>query len=161
MVDVGDKVVTTRVAVADGQVRMQPQTLALLLQGAARKGDVLATARLAGVMGAKRTADLVPLCHPLSLSHVAVDLLPDPALPGVRITATTRVEARTGVEMEALTAVACAALCVYDMLKAVDRGMVIEAISLKEKDGGRSGRYVRPEPPPVAPLPARKRGRDV
>lgn len=143
MVDVSAKDVTQRVAVADGAVVMAPATLRVLTEGQAAKGDVLAVARLAGIQGAKRTADLVPLCHPLPLTHVAVDLTPDPALPGVRICATVKTVGRTGVEMEALTAVACAALAIYDMLKAVDRAMVIREISVGLKDGGKTGRYQR------------------
>ncbi|MEW5851904.1 MAG: cyclic pyranopterin monophosphate synthase MoaC [Myxococcota bacterium] len=143
MVDVGDKAVTSRTAVAEGRVRMKRGTFNLMLKGQAKKGDVLGTARLAGIMGAKRTHELIPLCHPLALSHVQVDLTPRPSLPGVEIVASVRTEGRTGVEMEALTAVTCAALCVYDMLKAVDREMVIEGINLLEKHGGVSGSYRR------------------
>jgi cyclic pyranopterin monophosphate synthase len=144
MVDVSDKPATARVAVARGAVRMAPETLALVAEGRAKKGDVLAVARLAGIMGAKRTADLIPLCHPLALSKVAVDLLPDAEGGRVLIEATVRTTGPTGVEMEALTAVSVAALTVYDMLKAVDRGMEIEAIRLALKDGGTSGRYEAP-----------------
>jgi cyclic pyranopterin monophosphate synthase len=144
MVDVSDKPATARVAVARGAVRMAPETLALVAEGRAKKGDVLAVARLAGIMGAKRTADLIPLCHPLALSKVAVDLLPDAEGGRVLIEATVRTTGPTGVEMEALTAVSVAALTVYDMLKAVDRGMEIEAIRLALKDGGKSGRYEAP-----------------
>jgi cyclic pyranopterin phosphate synthase len=144
MVDVSDKAVTDRVAVAAGAVRMLPETLALVTEGRAKKGDVLGVARLAGIMGAKRTADLIPLCHPLALTRVALDLVPDPALPGVRIEASVRTSGQTGVEMEALTAVSVAALTVYDMLKAVDRGMEITDIRLMLKDGGKSGRYEAP-----------------
>jgi len=141
MVDVSDKDETARVAVAEGRIRMAPQTFEIMTEGRAGKGDVLGVARLAGIMAAKRTADLVPLCHPLPIARVAVALDPDPALPGLRIEATVRTTGRTGVEMEALTAVSVAALTVYDMLKAVDRAMVIEGIRVVLKDGGKSGRY--------------------
>lgn len=141
MVDVTEKEVTTRTAMAAGSVRMTEATLSRILTGAAEKGDVIGVARLAGIMAAKRTAELIPLCHPLPLSRVAVDLVPDHALPGLRIEATVRTTGRTGVEMEALTAVTVAALTVYDMLKAVERGMVISDIRLLMKDGGRSGLY--------------------
>jgi cyclic pyranopterin phosphate synthase len=144
MVDVSDKAVTSRIAVAAGAVRMRPETLARVTEGRAAKGDVLGVARLAGIMGAKRTADLIPLCHPLALTRVALDLVPDPDLPGVRIEASVRTSGQTGVEMEALTAVSVAALTVYDMLKAVDRGMEITDIRLTLKDGGKSGRYEAP-----------------
>jgi cyclic pyranopterin phosphate synthase len=143
MVDVSAKTVTAREAVARGEVTMRRSTLARLVAGRLPKGDVLAVARLAGVMAAKRTAELVPLCHPLPLEHVAVELVPERARGRVRIEARARVVARTGVEMEALTAVAVAALTLYDMCKAVDRGMTIGAIRLVEKRGGRSGRWVR------------------
>lgn len=141
MVDVSAKDVTSRTAVARGAVRMAPQTLALVLEGTAKKGDVAGVARLAGIMGAKRTADLIPLCHPLALSKVALEITPDPALPGVQIEATVKTTGQTGVEMEALTAVSVAALTVYDMLKAADKAMRIEDIRLVLKDGGKSGRY--------------------
>jgi len=141
MVDVSDKAVTDRVAVAEGRVRMAPGTLALITDGRAGKGDVLGVARLAGIMAAKKTAELIPLCHPLPITRVALDLVPDPALPGIRITATVRTAGRTGVEMEALTAVAVAGLTVYDMVKAADRAMVLDGIRLILKDGGTSGRY--------------------
>lgn len=143
MVDVSDKDVTARVAVAGGWVKMERETLALIEDGRARKGDVLGVARLAGIMGAKKTPDLIPLCHPLPVTKVAVELTPDPALPGVRIEATVKTTGQTGVEMEALTAVSVAALTVYDMVKAVDRAMVIEEVLLLSKDGGRSGSYER------------------
>jgi cyclic pyranopterin phosphate synthase len=143
MVDVGAKAVTRRIAVATAEVRMKPETLALVTTGTAAKGDVLGVARLAGIMAAKRTAELIPLCHPLPISHVALDLTPDPALPGVRIMAEVRTEGRTGVEMEALTAVSVAALTVYDMLKAAEKGMEIGAIRLERKEGGKSGLYTR------------------
>jgi cyclic pyranopterin monophosphate synthase len=141
MVDVSGKPVTDRVATATGCVRMDPATLALIVEGRAKKGDVLAVARLAGIMGAKRTADLIPLCHPLAITKVTVDLVPDAALPGVVVTATVKTSGQTGVEMEALTAVSVACLTVYDMLKAVDRAMVIDAVQVTLKDGGKSGRY--------------------
>ncbi|MFN3146000.1 MAG: cyclic pyranopterin monophosphate synthase MoaC [Paracoccaceae bacterium] len=141
MVDVSDKNVTARVAVAAGVVRMSAETLALVAEGRAAKGDVLGVARLAGIMAAKRTAELIPLCHPLPVTKVSVDLVPDPALPGVRIEATVKTTGQTGVEMEALTAVSVAALTVYDMVKAVEKGMEIADIRLVLKDGGKSGRY--------------------
>ena len=141
MVDVSAKPVTDRVAVAVGQVRMSVETLALITEGRAKKGNVLAVARLAGIMAAKKTADLIPLCHPLPVTKVAVELTPEPALPGVRIEATVKTSGQTGVEMEALTAVSVAALTVYDMVKAVEKAMVIEGIRLILKDGGKSGRY--------------------
>lgn len=142
MVDVGDKPDTERVAVARGEVVMRPETLALIQAGALKKGDVLTVAQLAGVMAAKRTADLIPLCHPLQLSHIAVDLELDAALPGVRIAATVRTRGKTGVEMEALTAVSVAALTVYDMAKAAEKTLRIQNIRLVEKRGGRSGDVV-------------------
>jgi cyclic pyranopterin phosphate synthase len=141
MVDVSSKEKTARVAVAGGSVRMQKATLDLIMAGGVKKGDVLSVARLAGIMGAKRTADLIPLCHPIGLSAVTVDLTCDPARNAVDITATCKVAGRTGVEMEALTAVAVAALTVYDMCKAVDRGMTIADIRLLKKSGGKSGTY--------------------
>jgi cyclic pyranopterin monophosphate synthase len=141
MVDVSAKAVTDRVAVARGHVVMAPETLALVSEGRARKGDVLGVARLAGIMAAKRTADLIPLCHPLPITAVALELTADPALPGIVIEATVRTGGQTGVEMEALTAVTVAALTVYDMVKAADRAMRIEGIRLILKDGGKSGRY--------------------
>ncbi|RJL02287.1 cyclic pyranopterin monophosphate synthase MoaC [Paracoccus aestuarii] len=140
MVDVSGKTETMREAVATGIVRMTPETLALA-QGGAAKGDVLGVARLAGIMGAKRTADLIPLCHPLPLAKVALDLVADPALPGIRVTATVRTTGRTGVEMEALTAVTTACLTVYDMLKAAQKSMEISDIRLLSKTGGKSGPY--------------------
>jgi cyclic pyranopterin phosphate synthase len=143
MVDVSAKPTTARRAVARGSVRMAPETLALLA-GGAPKGDVLGVARLAGIMAAKRTADLIPLCHPLALSSVAVDLVPEADEARVSIEATVATTGPTGVEMEALTAVAVAALTVYDMLKAVDRGMAIDDIRLALKEGGASGRYEAP-----------------
>ena len=143
MVDVSAKAVTARDAVARGEVTMRPATLALVAAGRLPKGDVLAVARLAGVMAAKRTAELIPLCHPLPLEHVDVDLAVDRRARRVRIEARARVVARTGVEMEALTAVAVAALTLYDMCKAVDRDMTIGAVRLVAKRGGRSGTWVR------------------
>ncbi|MFN4170821.1 MAG: cyclic pyranopterin monophosphate synthase MoaC [Pseudorhodobacter sp.] len=141
MVDVSDKPATARLAVAEGFVRMSPETLALIAEGRAKKGDVLSVARLAGIMGAKKTADLIPLCHPLPVTKVAVDLRADPDLPGVRIEATVKTGGQTGVEMEALTAVSVAALTVYDMVKAVEKSMEIGGIRLLLKEGGKSGRY--------------------
>ena len=143
MVDVGAKAVTARVAIAEGRVRMKPETLALIKSGDAKKGDVLGTARLAGIMAAKRTHELIPLCHPLMLSKIAVDLEIDEALPGVRVRATAKVAGQTGVEMEALTAVSVACLTIYDMAKAVDRFMTIEGIAMVEKSGGKSGAWKR------------------
>jgi len=141
MVDVSDKAVTARLAVAEGSVRMTAETLALITENRVAKGDVLAVARLAGIMGAKRTADLIPLCHPLPVTKVALDLVPDPALPGVRVIATVKTAGQTGVEMEALTAVSVACLTVYDMLKAAEKGMEIGAIRLVHKAGGKSGTW--------------------
>jgi cyclic pyranopterin monophosphate synthase len=143
MVDVSAKAVTRREAVARGEVEMRAETLALIAAGALPKGDVLGVARLAGIMAAKRTADLVPLCHPLPLSHVDVRLTPDRARSRIVIESRVTVDARTGVEMEALTAVAVAGLTLYDMCKAVDREMTIGAIRLVRKSGGRSGTFVR------------------
>ena len=139
MVDVGEKEPTNRVAVARGTVRMKPETLRLIQQGQMEKGDVLAVARIAGIMGAKKTSELVPLCHPIPLDQVTVELEPDEAASAIQITATARTTAKTGVEMEALTAVSVAALTIYDMAKAVDRGMRIEGIRLVSKRGGQSG----------------------
>ena len=144
MVDVSDKEVTERVAEARGSVVMQPATLQMIRDGGVKKGDVLSVARLAGIMGAKRTPDLIPLCHPLALTSVNVDLTLDEERSAVDITATCKLKGRTGVEMEALTAVAVAALTVYDMCKAVDRGMRITEVRLTRKDGGKSGRYEAP-----------------
>ncbi len=141
MVDVSDKDVTERTATAKGSVLMQPETLAMIRGGTAKKGDVLSVAQLAGIMGAKRTPDLVPLCHPLTLTSVEVTLTPDDARNAIDITATCRLAGRTGVEMEALTAVTVAALTVYDMCKAVDRGMRITHIRLVHKAGGKSGTF--------------------
>lgn len=141
MVDVGDKEVTSRVALAEGSIRMSPATLAAILGGETPKGSVLTVAQLAGIMAAKRTSDLIPLCHPLALSSVKVHLEPDEALPGLRAQARVRVEGRTGVEMEALTAVSASLLTVYDMCKALDRGMEIGGVRLLRKEGGRSGTW--------------------
>ena len=143
MVDVGGKEVTERAATAEGRVAMAPATLARIAEHGFAKGDVLAVAQLAGIMGAKRTAELIPLCHPLPLSSVKVELAPEPEANSVAIRATCKVAGRTGVEMEALTAVAVAALTVYDMCKAVDRGMVITDLGIDEKSGGRSGTWKR------------------
>lgn len=141
MVDVSAKATTSRVALAEGCVRMQPQTLALIRSGDAKKGDVLGVARVAGIMAAKRAHELIPLCHPLPISSVKLDLVLDNALPGVRIEASVKTVGQTGVEMEALTAVSVACLTIYDMVKAVDRGMVIETVRLLEKSGGASGHW--------------------
>ena len=141
MVDVSDKPVTSRVATAQGDIRMAKNTFDIVSQGRAKKGDVLSVARLAGIMGAKRTPELIPLCHPLPISKVSVNLDLDPDLPGVTISATVKTSGQTGVEMEALTAVTTAALTVYDMVKAVDKSMVIENIRVTLKDGGKSGLY--------------------
>ena len=141
MVDVSAKAATERVAVAEGRVAMAAKTLDLVLAGNAKKGDVVGAARIAGIMAAKRTHELIPLCHPLPVSKIAVDIEPDRALPGLRVRATVKVTGRTGVEMEALTAVAVACLTIYDMVKAVERGMRIEGIRLVEKRGGKSGHY--------------------
>jgi len=141
MVDVSDKPETSRIATAAAWVRMTRETLEMVESGTAKKGDVLAVARLAGIMGAKKTADLIPLCHPLPITKVSLDLVPDRDLPGVRIEATVRTTGRTGVEMEALTAASTAALTIYDMLKAAERGMEIGGLRVVLKDGGKSGRY--------------------
>lgn len=146
MVDVADKAVTHRRAVASGFVEMLPQTLALIESGSAKKGDVLAVARVAGIMAAKRTSELIPLCHPLSLTHVAVELEPcSGARTGVAITAIAETDGKTGVEMEALTAASVAGLTVYDMLKAVDKGMTVTDVRLESKEGGKSGTWTREE----------------
>lgn len=141
MVDVSDKADTDRVATAEGHIRMAQATFDLISEGRAKKGDVLGVARLAGIMGAKKTPDLIPLCHPLPVTKVTVDLTLDPDLPGVRIAATVKTTGKTGVEMEALTAASTAALTVYDMTKAVDKAMEIGGIRVTLKDGGKSGRY--------------------
>ena len=141
MVDVSGKPVTDRVARAEARVLMRPETLALVKEGRAKKGDVLGVARIAAIMAAKRTADLIPLCHPLPITRVAVELWPDDTLPGVRIETTVRTTGQTGVEMEALTAASVAALTVYDMLKAAEKSMQIDGLRVMLKDGGKSGRY--------------------
>jgi cyclic pyranopterin phosphate synthase len=141
MVDVSAKAATERVAVAEGHVVMKAATLELAMKGNAKKGDVLGTARIAGIMAAKKTHDLIPLCHPLPVTKVAIEIEPDRNLPGVTVRATVKVTGQTGVEMEALTAVSVACLTVYDMVKAVERGMRIEGIRLIEKRGGKSGHY--------------------
>lgn len=141
MVDVGAKADSERTAIAEGAVVMQPATLATILEGNARKGDVIGTARIAGIMAAKRTHELIPLCHPLLLTKVAVDIEPDESLPGLRVRATARVTGKTGVEMEALTAASVACLTIYDMAKAIDKAMVLTGIRLLEKTGGKSGTW--------------------
>jgi cyclic pyranopterin monophosphate synthase len=141
MVDVSAKAVTARIALAEGRVIMSAKTLDLVLAGNAKKGDVLGAARIAGIMAGKRTHELIPLCHPLPVSKIAVDIVPDRKLPGLIVRATAQVAGQTGVEMEALTSVAVACLTIYDMAKAVERGMRIEAIRLIEKRGGKSGHY--------------------
>jgi cyclic pyranopterin monophosphate synthase len=141
MVDVGEKALTSRTAVAEGRVVMSAEALALIVSGSAKKGDVLGVARIAGILAAKKTHDLIPLCHPLLITKATVDLEPDANLPGVRVKATVKVSGQTGVEMEALTAVSVACLTVYDMAKAVDRTMRIEGVRLVEKTGGKSGDY--------------------
>jgi len=147
MVDVGDKDITERVAVASGSIRMQAKTLSMILEGGHKKGDVLGVARIAGIMAAKRTADLVPLCHPLPLTKVGIEFTPDTHLQEIRCNATAKTRGQTGVEMEALCAVQVALLTIYDMCKAVDRGMVIESVRLEEKAGGKSGHWRRSEFP--------------
>lgn len=141
MVDVSEKAVTSRIATAESYIKMAPETLEIITEGRAKKGDVLGVARLAGIMAAKRTADLIPLCHPLPITKVSVDLTPDAALPGIRILATVKTTGQTGVEMEALTAASVTALTVYDMAKAVDKAMEIGGTRVTLKDGGKSGRY--------------------
>jgi cyclic pyranopterin phosphate synthase len=141
MVDVGAKAPTERTAVAEGRVVMTRKTLDTVLAGDAKKGDVLGAARIAGIMAAKRTHELIPLCHPLALSQVTVDIVPDRALPGLQVRANVKVTGKTGVEMEALTAVSVACLTIYDMVKAIERGMRIEGIRLMEKRGGKSGHF--------------------
>jgi len=143
MVDVTDKDRTPRYAAAQGVVSMKPETLARILDQTIKKGNVLETARIAGVMGAKKTSELVPMCHPLNITHISVDFSPDKASSSIRIEARVRILDRTGVEMEALTAVSVAALTIYDMCKSVDREMIISDIHLLEKSGGKSGTYVR------------------
>ncbi|WP_371422698.1 cyclic pyranopterin monophosphate synthase MoaC [Tardiphaga sp.] len=142
MVDVSEKPATERIAVAEGLVIMSKATLDMIISGNAKKGDVLGTARIAGIMAAKRTSDLIPLCHPLALSKVTLDITPDKKLPGCRVRAAVKVSGPTGVEMEALTAVSIACLTIYDMIKAVERGVRIEGIHLVEKKGGKSGHYL-------------------
>jgi cyclic pyranopterin phosphate synthase len=141
MVDVSDKAATNRIAIAEGRVRMGASTLRTILAGDAKKGDVIGAARIAGIMAAKKTAELIPLCHPVALTKVSVDIAPDDALPGLTVRAEARCVGPTGVEMEALTAVSVACLTIYDMAKAVDRGMSIEAVRLIEKRGGKSGEW--------------------
>ncbi|MCM2397662.1 cyclic pyranopterin monophosphate synthase MoaC [Rhizobium sp. S95] len=145
MVDVGDKTDTVRIATAEGHVRMTRETLETIRAGNAKKGDVIATARIAGIMAAKQTSNLIPLCHPLMLSKVTVDITEDPALPGLRVVATTKLTGKTGVEMEALTAVSVACLTIYDMAKAIDKAMEIGGVRLVEKIGGKSGHFRHPE----------------
>ncbi|MDD5274033.1 MAG: cyclic pyranopterin monophosphate synthase MoaC [Methylovulum sp.] len=143
MVDVGDKAITQRVAVTEGYIDMQPETLALLVGGGHKKGDVLGIARIAGIMASKKTADLIPLCHPLPITHVDITLSPNLEKNHVHCQTTVKTNGQTGVEMEALTATACALLTIYDMCKAVDRGMVIHSLQLLAKDGGKSGHWQR------------------
>ena len=145
MVDVGAKAVTHRIAVAEGRIVMRPETLKLIEGGGHKKGDVLGIARIAGIMAAKRTAELIPLCHPLSLTHIAIDLTPLDDKNAIQCRAIVTTDGKTGVEMEALTAVQIALLTIYDMCKAVDRGMTMEGIGLIEKSGGKSGAWVRTE----------------
>lgn len=142
MVDVSEKAITTRTAIAEGFIKMKRETFDLITEGRAKKGDVVGIARLAGIMGAKRTSDLIPLCHPLPITKVTVDLTPAPELPGLRIEATVKTTGKTGVEMEALTSVTTAALTVYDMVKAAEKTMEITDIRLVMKEGGKSGRFV-------------------
>ena len=141
MVDVSDKAATDRVAIAEGRVRMAAPTLTTILAGDAKKGDVIGAARIAGIMAAKRTPDLIPLCHPVGLTKVSIDITPDQALPGLTVRAEARCVGQTGVEMEAMTAVSVACLTIYDMAKAIDRGMSIESVKLIEKRGGKSGEW--------------------
>jgi cyclic pyranopterin phosphate synthase len=145
MVDVSGKAETVRIATAEGYIRMSPETLTLIRDGNAKKGDVIGTARLAGIMAAKQTANLIPLCHPLMLTKVSVDITEDAALPGLRVTATAKLTGKTGVEMEALTAVSVACLTIYDMAKAADKAMEIGGVRLLEKSGGKSGDFRHPE----------------
>ena len=144
MVDVSDKAVTARIATAENYIKMQRETFDIITEGRAKKGDVLGVARLAGIMAAKKTSDLIPLCHPLPITSVSVDLVPDIDLPGIRITATVKTTGQTGVEMEALTAASVTALTVYDMSKAVDKTMKIGGLRVTLKDGGKSGRHTLP-----------------
>ncbi len=145
MVDVSGKAETVRIATAEGYIRMSPETLALIRDGNAKKGDVIGTARLAGIMAAKQTANLIPLCHPLMLTKVSIEIAEDAALPGLRVTATAKLTGKTGVEMEALTAVSVACLTIYDMAKAADKVMEIGGVRLLEKSGGKSGDFRHPE----------------
>jgi len=142
MVDVGGKDITSRIAIATGSLITTPEILHMVASGEAKKGDVLATARIAGIMAAKKTSDLIPLCHPLALTKVSVDIEADESLPGFRVTAKASLNGRTGVEMEALTAVSIACLTLYDMLKAVDKGMIVSQVRLLEKHGGKSGSFI-------------------
>jgi cyclic pyranopterin monophosphate synthase len=151
MVDVADKATTSRSARAEGFVTMQPETLALIESGNAKKGDVLATARIAGIMAAKKTHELIPLCHPLAITKVSVEFEAQQNPPGILVTAEVKVAGQTGVEMEALTTVSVACLTLYDMLKAADKGMSFEGVRLIEKTGGRSGTYSAPSRPPSKP----------
>ena len=144
MVDVSDKAVTARIATAENYIKMQRETFDIITEGRAKKGDVLGVARLAGIMAAKKTSDLIPLCHPLPITTVSIDLVPDIDLPGIRITATVKTTGQTGVEMEALTAASVTALTVYDMSKAVDKTMEIGGLRVTLKDGGKSGRHTLP-----------------
>ena len=144
MVDVSEKAVTSRIATATGNIKMTRETLDIITNGRAKKGDVMGVARLAGIMGAKKTADLIPLCHPLPITKVSVDITPDLDLPGLQIEATVKTTGQTGVEMEALTAVSITALTIHDMVKAVEKSMVISDIKVTLKDGGKSGRYEAP-----------------
>ncbi|MEP1853362.1 cyclic pyranopterin monophosphate synthase MoaC [Sulfitobacter sp.] len=144
MVDVSEKAVTSRIATAENHIKMQQETFDIITEGRAKKGDVLGVARLAGIMAAKQTSNLIPLCHPLPITSVSVDLVPDPDLPGIRITATVKTTGQTGVEMEALTAASVTALTVYDMSKAVDKTMEIGGLRVTLKDGGKSGRHTHP-----------------
>jgi cyclic pyranopterin phosphate synthase len=145
MVDVGDKADTTRIALAEGFIKMKPETLTAIREGNAKKGDVIGTARLAGIMAAKQTSNLIPLCHPLMLTKVSVEISEDDTLPGLRVLATAKLTGKTGVEMEALTAVSVACLTIYDMAKAADKGMEIGGIRLLQKSGGKSGDFQRGE----------------
>jgi cyclic pyranopterin monophosphate synthase len=145
MVDVGDKAETVRTAIAEGHIKMAQSTLVLIREGNAKKGDVIGTARLAGIMAAKRTADLIPLCHPLMISKISVDIVEDSALPGLKVTATVKLTGKTGVEMEALTAASVACLTIYDMAKAADKTMEIGGIRVVKKTGGKSGDFHFPE----------------
>lgn len=142
MVDVADKAVTRRVAIAAGSIRMAPETLAVIMSGSAKKGDVIGIARIAAIQAAKKSSDLIPLCHPLAITKVSAQFEPDPATDSVHCEVTVQCDGKTGVEMEALTAVSIGLLTIYDMCKAIDRGMTIETVKLKEKHGGKSGSYL-------------------